>query len=77
MGMIQNGDDLARAVHVAVKAELERIMEEEVAKAQQRVAERINAVTDRLVLGVLQNYSVMDMRNELLIRVQKAKVAEG
>jgi hypothetical protein len=58
-------------VSAAIKKEITRIIEEEAAEAQDRVAKRVHAQADSLALMVLKEYSITTRGEEIVIVVKK------
>lgn len=72
MALLTNNDHwLAKGIEQTMRAEIEKIVEEESAAAAQRVAARIRAGVDHVALKVLSRYTIEMNDRELIIRVDK------
>lgn len=58
------------AITAAVRAELNKIVDEEIVKAKDAIDKRIRDSVGRLVLGVLKEFSVERNGAQILIRIK-------
>ncbi|KKM98123.1 hypothetical protein LCGC14_1161130 [marine sediment metagenome] len=58
-------------IRIAVERRIEKIVEEEVEKAQRLVRTRILSEADYLALSILKQYRIDELRGELIITVKK------
>lgn len=56
----------------AMRAKADEIIEEEVLRAQERVAERLGGVADQAALSILSDYEVRRHGLDIVIKVKKA-----
>ncbi len=70
-------DEFSLALLRATKSRVEAIAEEEAAEASRRLAARIDAEVDNLVLSIMSNYDIADNGGRLTITVNKAGSRSG
>ncbi len=64
-------DLFLESINRAVKERMDKVLKEEVIKAQQAIADRMKKEVDHLALSVLAYYSVERFGTELRITVKK------
>ena len=68
---------MEQSIQAAVQTRMREIVEEEMAKAIERVRRRIGEEADRLALSVMQHYSFADHGHRLVIEVRKPDAGHG
>lgn len=69
--IIQGPSQIERSIQLAVRQEIGRIIEEEVATAQANVQRRIRETADKLALSIMSNYRVYEQDMKIIIEVNK------
>lgn len=68
---VQSDPNFVEAVMAAIKAEVQKIVEEESVKASKEVKRRCMEAADTLALKVLSHYEIRTREDRLVIEVRK------
>lgn len=70
--ILDDGDLLMKALMAEVKLQVERIAEEEIAKAQAAVQDRVKEVMPNMAMKIMSQYEMMTDGRVITIRVSKS-----